>query len=381
MSLIPVILSGGTGTRLWPLSLPHEPKQFLDLGLASGEGEGHSLIQETVLRLQHLNDSIGGFKTGVQCLEPLIVCNQDHRFLVSENMRKINCKPLSIILEPVGRNTAPALAISAWRALQEKQDAVLLVMPSDHLIQDNVAFYEAIEKAWPQAVAGKLMTFGIVPDSPKTGYGYIQKGDSLGEEGVYRLFQFVEKPELKKAEEYLASGDYFWNSGIFLFRADAFLEALENHAPALFSACQKAFEKGHEGDDYYVLDEASFSESPSDSIDYAVMEKTDKAGVVSVDMGWNDVGSWQSIWEVGAKDEYHNVAQGNVRLESTQNCLIYANGSASKTVALIGVSNLILVDTEEALLVCHRDSEQKVKQMANDLNQNQNKKRKQHVES
>ncbi len=366
MNLIPVILSGGTGTRLWPLSLPHEPKQFLNLGVSSDDQASRSLIQETVCRLDRLTRQIEGIKVS----EPLVVCNEAHRFLVSEHMRAIHHKPLSIILEPAGRNTAPAVAIAALKAMETDPDALLLIMPSDHLIQNQTAFYEAIEKALSPAQSGDLMTFGIVPDSPRTGYGYIQKGQPLGENGVYQIKQFVEKPDREKAEDYLASGDYFWNSGIFLFRADVFLRELKTYNEPMLLACQQAFSQGHEGEDYTHLDSNSFLQSPSDSIDYAVMEKTENAGVVPVDMNWNDVGSWQSLWDIGKKDHQQNVVKGQALLESTHGCLVYNQGhSDEKPLVLIGVSDLILVHTDDAMLVCHRNAEQKVKAVSSQLNQ------------
>jgi mannose-1-phosphate guanylyltransferase/mannose-6-phosphate isomerase len=344
MSLYPVILSGGSGTRLWPLSRTALPKQLLPLASEL------TLVQETVLRLDGLADVAA----------PLIVCNEEHRFLIAEQMREIGIAPLGIYLEPVGRNTAPAAAVAALVLTRRDADAVMLLLPADHLIRDVSAFHAAVGEGLKAARAGHLVTFGIVPDSPHTGYGYIQRGGTLAETQAYRVARFVEKPDLASAETFLASGDYYWNSGMFLFPAQRFLEELRALRPELVSACEAALEQGRRDLDFHRLDRAAFEACPADSIDYAVMEHTPHAAVVPADMGWNDIGAWSALWEVGEKDASGNVSRGDVYLEGVRDSYVRAE---SRMIAAIGVRDLIIVETADAVLVADRARTQDVKKV------------------
>jgi len=348
MSLYPVILSGGSGTRLWPMSRAALPKQLLPL---AGE---KSMVQETVLRLAGLPD----------CGAPMVVCNNDHRFLIAEQMREIDITPLGIFLEPVGRNTAPAAAVAALRLLADDPDAVMLLLPADHLIRNVPAFHAAIAEGMKAVAAGYLVTFGIVPDSPETGYGYIQRGDALDSNQARKVARFVEKPNREKAEAFLASGDYFWNSGMFLFRCAQFIEELKTHRPDMVTACEAALKVGGSDLDFCRLGKAEFEACPSDSIDYAVMERTTHAAVVPADIGWNDIGAWSALWDVGAKDSAGNVSRGDVYLNGVANSLVRAE---SRMVAAIGVENLIIVETADAVLVADRSRAQDVKKVVDHL--------------
>jgi len=336
--IIPVILSGGTGSRLWPLSREVYPKQLLPLV------NERTMLQNTVLRVQ-----------GIPALAaPMVVCNEEHRFMVAEQLRQLGIQPQSVILEPVGRNTAPAVAVAALKAL-ECDDPLLLVLPADHIIRNEAAFREAVARVADEAAAGKLATFGILPTHPETGYGYIraEAGDS-----VSPVQAFVEKPDLQTAREYLETGGYYWNSGMFLFRASTFLRELERFRPEIPGACREALERASQDLDFLRLDREAFARCPSDSVDYAVMEHTREAVVAPLDVGWNDVGAWSALWEVGERDADGNVAHGDVLTEQTRNCYLRAG---SRLLATVGVEDLVVVETPDAVLVAHRDRVQDVK--------------------
>ena len=340
----PVILSGGSGSRLWPLSRAAYPKQLLALT------SKRSLLQETLLRLQ-----------GLPALAaPLMVCNHEHRFLVAEQMREIEVAPQVLMLEPLGRNTAPAIAVAALYLAARDPEALLLVLASDHVIADVSAFHECVAQAVEVAQTGQLTTFGIVPTAPETGYGYIERGAPLNENGAYKVERFVEKPDAATAEAYLASGDYFWNSGMFVFPATQLLQELENFHPEILSACREALDKAYSDLDFYRLHEESFAACPSLSIDYAVMEKTAHAAVVPSNMGWSDVGSWSALWDHQPKDENGNVTRGETFMHDTRNCYINAD---KRFVATVGVENLIIAETTDAILIAHKDHAQDVKKV------------------
>lgn len=352
--IVPVILSGGAGTRLWPLSRELYPKQLLPL-----VGE-RTMLQETACRLGGLEDLSA----------PVVVCNESHRFLVAEQLRAVGHPPSAILLEPVGRNTAPAVAVAAMQAMAEGYDPVLLVLPADHVIRDADALCTAISSAKPLAVQGKLITFGIVPTAPETGYGYIRADRACPlntKDGVrgtgdtaYAVAQFVEKPDLATAQHYLESGDYYWNSGMFMFLASVFLEELERVSPTMVAACRKSLQGARDDFDFLRLEKDAFCACPSDSIDYAVMEKTTSAAVVPLDAGWSDVGSWSALWEIGEKDGDDNVLCGEALLKDTRNCYVRAQG---RMVAAIGMQDHIIVETADAVLVAHRDKVQDVKEI------------------
>ena len=345
--LIPVILSGGSGTRLWPLSRESHPKQFLPL---LGD---RSLLQMTFLRLQGLPGADA----------PLVVANEEHRFMVAEQLRLVGARPSALILEPVGRNTAPAIAVAALKAMDGGADPVLLVLPSDHVIGDEAAFRAAVLQALPAAEAGSLVTFGIVPTAPETGYGYIDAGPG---EGVRPVRRFVEKPDAATAEGYLASGSYFWNSGMFAFRASRYIEELQKTQPRMVELAREALAGATRDADFLRLDKAAFSRCPADSIDYAVMEKTDRAAVLPIDVGWNDVGSWSALWAVVEQDGQGNAHRGDVLARDCRNTLAISD---KRLVALIGLSDLVVVDTDDAVLVAHKDRVQEVKEIVATLKQ------------
>ncbi|MBZ9566135.1 mannose-1-phosphate guanylyltransferase/mannose-6-phosphate isomerase [Modicisalibacter tunisiensis] len=346
--IIPVVLSGGSGSRLWPVSREHYPKQFLKLN-----SEKHSLLQETVLRLKGLSD----------CRDPIVVCNDQHRFLVAEQLGSLGISSSRILLEPVGRNTAPALALAAMAALETAEDPVLLVMPADHVITDVVAFQTAVKQGLELVEGGDLVTFGIQPDSPNTGYGYIHKGDPRA--GGYGVSAFVEKPDIKRAKAYLESGEYLWNSGIFLFRAGLYLAELAEHANDILQCCETAYHGRHEDLDFLRIEGASFAECRSDSIDYAVMEKTRRAAVIPMDPGWSDIGAWDALYALKASDANGgNAVQGDVLLHEAHGNYIR---SESRLVAAVGVDDLIIVETDDAVLVADRSRAQDTKQIVNAL--------------
>lgn len=340
MKLIPVLLSGGSGTRLWPLSREAYPKQFLPLAGTQ------TMLQATWARVRDLGGAA-----------PLVVANEEHRFMVAEQLRETGCTPAALILEPVGRNTAPAIAVAALQALTGGEDALLLVLPSDHVIRDEDGFHAAVRAALPAAEQGALVTFGIVPDAPETGYGYIKAAPG---EGVRAVERFVEKPDRATAERYLAAGGYYWNSGMFLFRAGRFLEELERLQPAMLAACREALAKARRDVDFLRLDKAAFAACPADSIDYAVMEKTAHAAVLPVNLGWSDVGSWSALWAVAVRDAAGNAHRGDVIALDCRDT--YAWGER-RLIALIGLDDVVVVDTDDALLVARKDRVQQVKEI------------------
>ena len=335
---VPVLLSGGSGTRLWPLSREAYPKQFLPL---LGE---LSLLQRTWQRLD-----------GLDCSPPLVVANEEHRFMVAEQMQRVGATPSTLILEPVGRNTAPAIAVAALQAMSDGSDPVLLVLPSDHLIADEAGFRVAVLAALPAAESGALVTFGIVPTAPETGYGYIKAAPG---DGVRAVECFVEKPDLATAEAYLASGEYFWNSGMFAFRASRYLEELGRSRPDILEHARAALAKARRDVDFLRLDKEAFAACPSDSIDYAVMEKTSAAKVLPIAVGWSDIGSWSALWAMVEQDGDGNAHRGDVIAEDCRNTLVFAEG---RLVALLGLDDIVVVDTDDAVLVAHKDRVQQVK--------------------
>jgi mannose-1-phosphate guanylyltransferase len=332
-----VIMAGGSGTRLWPLSRAAHPKQFLAL-----HGDD-TMLQATFKRLD-----------GLDIQSSVTICNEEHRFFVAEQLREID-RLGSIILEPVGRNTAPAIALAALSS-PEGEDPLLLVLAADHVIQDEAAFTKTVMDAIPLAESGKLVTFGIVAHEPNTGYGYIKKGES--QSPGFTVDAFVEKPSSEVAKGYLESGDYFWNSGMFLFKASRYLEELKKHCPDIYEACQLSMKDISKDNDFLRVNEAVFSPCPSDSIDYAVMEKTDDAVVVPMDAGWSDIGSWSSLWDVSEKDSNGNVVFGDVILHDVNSSYVRSDG---KLVAAIGVDDLVIVSTKDVLVVAHKNSVQDVK--------------------
>ena len=355
MDLIPVVLSGGSGTRLWPISREKYPKQLLPL-----VGD-LSMLQATVGRLDGIPD----------LLEPLVVCNEEHRFVVSEQVRLLG-KQATVILEPLGRNTAPALTLAALWASRGGADPVLIVMPADHVIAQGEAFRNSVMRAVRLAGQGRAVTFGVTPDCPETGYGYIQQGLPLDEgSGAFQLARFVEKPDRATAQAYLDSGDYLWNSGIFVMRTSTWLAALAVCRPDVLAACQAALADASEDGDFVRLDRAAFEKCPSDSIDYAVMERLSagQAGlpasaVIPLTAGWSDVGAWDALWKVLPKCESGNATRGDVMLEDCRNTLVV---SESRLVACVGLSNLVVVETDDAVLVAHHDATQDVKKIVDRL--------------
>jgi mannose-1-phosphate guanylyltransferase/mannose-6-phosphate isomerase len=350
--LIPVILSGGAGTRLWPLSRELHPKQLLPLVSA------RTMLQETVARLAGVPDLAA----------PVVVCNDSHRFMVAEQLRELRIPASAIVLEPLGRNTAPAVAVAALVALGRgtpvtaalaagaNADPVLLVLPADHVIRDVQAFQSAVATGRQAADAGRLVTFGVVPSRPETGYGYIRRAP--GEGPVYPVARFVEKPDEATAEGYVRSGEYYWNSGMFMFRARTYLEELGRHAPAILAACEAAIAAASRDLDFTRLPAAEFGACPSDSIDYAVMEKTAAAVVVPLDVGWSDVGSWSALADALPTDEQGNVTSGDVIAEATSGCYLH---STSRLIAAVGLEDHVVVETKDAVLVAPRDRVQDVK--------------------
>jgi mannose-1-phosphate guanylyltransferase/mannose-6-phosphate isomerase len=350
MKIIPVILSGGSGTRLWPLSRKQYPKQYLPL-----VGD-NTMLQETILRLSGLGN----------LTEPIIICNADHRFLVAEQCQQINIKDPIILLEPVGRNTAPAIAAAALQSLKKTDNAVLLVLSADHVIQDVDAFHQAINIASQQAKEGKLATFGIVPTDANTGYGYIRSSKE-NIDGAYKVEEFVEKPDLQTAKTYLEHGNYLWNSGMFMFKADTLIGELTTHSPEIVTSVNDAVNNAMKDLDFIRLDKQSFESSPSDSIDYALMEKSNNVVVVPLDAQWNDIGAWSALHDIGTKDTNGNVIKGDVITQDTTNTYINAN---HHMVATIGVDNLIIVDTPDATFIAAQDKAQEVKSIVESLQAN-----------
>ncbi len=346
--LQPVLLSGGSGTRLWPLSREAYPKQFLAL-----VGED-TMLQATWRRVAELAD-----------MAPIVVAGEDHRFLVAEQLRQIGAPTPDIVLEPLGRNTAPAIAAAAMQAMQSGEDPLLLVLPSDHVVRDEVAFRAAVCRAMPDAETGALVTFGIVPDAPETGFGYIEADKASVDQvdGVHHVLRFVEKPDAVTAQVYVDAGSYYWNSGMFLFRASRYLEELQRFRPDIVASVRAAFDAAQRDGDFIRLDKDAFAACPPDSIDYAVMEKTDKASVLPVDIGWNDVGSWSALWDVSEQDADGNARHGDVIAIDSRNSYAYAR----RLVALVGVDDLVVVETDDAVLVAHKDKVQQVKEVVAQL--------------
>ncbi|MGV7210628.1 mannose-1-phosphate guanylyltransferase/mannose-6-phosphate isomerase [Oxalobacteraceae bacterium A2-2] len=346
MNIYPVILSGGAGTRLWPLSRAALPKQLLPLV------SDKSMLQETLLRL----------RGAARLCAPLVVCGQEHRFLVAEQLREIAVEPHAILLEPVGRNTAPAVAAAAAYLRASDPGALMLVLPADHVITDTAAFLGVIAQAAPLAQEGALATFGIVPTAPETGYGYIQGGAARG--AGYRVDRFVEKPDQATARQFLEAGNFLWNSGMFLFRADRYLDELGRLQPVMAERATTAVSAGYRDLDFCRLNEEAFSACPSDSIDYAVMEHTGDAVVVPADIGWSDVGSWSALREVLPADANGNVTRGDVYLDQVSGSLVRAE---SRIVAVVGLQDVVVVETSDAVLVAHKDQVQRVKQVVEHL--------------
>ena len=352
--IVPVILSGGSGSRLWPMSRAHYPKQLLPLVTEQ------TLLQDTVSRL----DGLGEHNGELEVADPVVVCNEEHRFFVAEQLRELGRTSGRIVLEPVGRNTAPALTLAALTVVQSRPDAVLLVMPADHVIRDAKAFHAAVRLGARLAADHYLTTFGITPDRPETGYGYIRVGEPVGE-GAAEIAAFVEKPDEDTARAYLASGDYLWNSGMFMMTAGDWMQAIETLQPGMAACVKKAWEAGEADRDFYRIPAERFADCPADSIDYAVMEKVAeqpvadlRAAVIPLDAGWSDVGAWSSLWEVGEKDERGNVTRGDVFTHDANNCLVYSENSH---VAAIGLDDVVIVETADAVLVTHQQRAQDVK--------------------
>ncbi|CAI0773794.1 Mannose-1-phosphate guanylyltransferase 1 [Serratia liquefaciens] len=348
--LIPVVMAGGTGSRLWPLSRESFPKQFLSI-----DDSGFSLLQQTLQRLSGLD--------GVEVAAPLVICNENHRFLVAEQLREIDQLATNIILEPVGRNTAPAVALAAHLAAEEDEDSMLLVLAADHLITKVENFHAAIKTAIMHATENNLVTFGIIPGHPETGYGYIKRGTALSSQ-CFKVDAFVEKPCLEKATEYLASGEFSWNSGMFMFKTAKFLQELQQFSPEIFSTTQQSVVDSQRDMNFIRVDQEIFKHCPSDSIDYAVMEKTRDAVVIPIDAGWSDVGSWTSLWDVSEKDALGNVNLGEIISIDSNNNYISSDGAL---VATIGLDDLIVINTNDALLISTKDRVQDVKKVVDEL--------------
>ncbi|ADZ41996.1 TPA: mannose-1-phosphate guanylyltransferase/mannose-6-phosphate isomerase [Yersinia enterocolitica] len=360
--LLPVIMAGGTGSRLWPMSRELYPKQFLRLHGVN------SMLQETVNRLE-----------GISVREPVVICNEEHRFLVAEQLRQINKLSHNIILEPVGRNTAPAIALAALNAVSQGDDPIMLVLAADHIINDCDAFHQAVRDALPFAERGSLVTFGIVPTGPETGYGYIQRGEVTVNElsEAFKVKRFVEKPDTETAEQYISSDEYYWNSGMFMFRAKRYIQELEKFRPDILDACKAAMKDSDSDKDFITIDKDKFSACPDESIDYAVMEQTSNAVVVPLDAGWSDVGSWSALWDVSSKDKSGNSVTGDTFLHDTQNCYINTD---EKLVAAVGVDNLVIVSTKDAVLVVDKSKVQDVKKIVEHLKQTKRSEYRRHRE-
>ena len=364
--IVPLILSGGAGTRLWPLSREMYPKQFLPLV------GNQTMLQNTITRLAGV----------AELASPIVVCNENHRFMVAEQLRQVDSCAAAIILEPVGRNTAPAVAVAALRVLAAGDDPIFLVLPADHVIKDAATLCRTVEAAVPHARAGKLITFGVVPTGPETGYGYIKAGaplsppspqntdsrspipDSRIPTAAFTVARFVEKPDLATAQGYVASGEYYWNSGMFMFQASRYLQELEKFSPGMVAACRQACDGAVADLDFVRLDADAFARCPADSIDYAVMEKTAAAVVIPLDAGWSDVGSWSALREVGELDGQGNLVYGDVLTKDVNNCYLHAE---SRLLAAVGVTDHVVVETADAVLVVHKDRVQDVKEIVQQL--------------
>ena len=343
--IVPIILSGGSGTRLWPLSRKLHPKQFIDLV------NDTTLFQDTILRLPK------------DTANPLIICNEEHRFLAAEQLRQIDKESNGIILEPIGRNTAPAIALAALKFVNNGEDPLLLVLSADHLIQNIDAFHQSIKVAEKLAENNKLVTFGIVPDKAETGYGYI-KANIDNTADYYKIQSFTEKPNEEDAKKYLDSGNYLWNSGMFMFKASIYLQELEKFEPEILASCKKSCQTEYKDKDFIRLNNDEFRQCPEQSIDYGVMEHTEGAMVVPLDANWSDIGSWDALWNAKNKDKNGNVSEGDVILDEVKNTYAY---SSNRLVSVIGVSDLVIIDTQDALLVADKKYSQNIKNIVNRL--------------
>ena len=347
--ILPVIMAGGSGTRLWPLSRGNYPKQFLTL---TGE---HTMLQSTLNRLSGLAHS-----------PAMLICNEEHRFIAAEQVRQLDVEHSGIFLEPVGRNTAPAIALAAFKAIEQGDDPLLLVLAADHIINDTAAFQHCVNQAAELAKQDKLVTFGIVGNKPETGYGYIKRGEQY--QTGYVVDSFVEKPDADTAEAYIASGEYYWNSGMFLFKASRYLDELKAFRPDIYAACEKAMQIQNDDMDFVRVDKTAFEACPDESVDYAVMEQTKDAVVVPMDTGWSDVGGFTALWEVSEQDENGNAFTGDVKAVDTKNTLVFGE---DKLVAIVGVEDLVIVNTKDAVLVAHKNESQKVKAIVQQLKDEQ----------
>jgi mannose-1-phosphate guanylyltransferase len=346
--IVPIILSGGSGTRLWPLSRKLHPKQFIDLV------NDTTLFQDTILRLPK------------DAANPLIICNEEHRFLAAEQLRQINKESNGIILEPIGKNTAPAIALAALKFINNGEDPLLLVLSADHLIQNINTFHQSIKIAEKLAEKDKLVTFGIVPDKAETGYGYI-KANIDNTADYYKIQSFTEKPNQEDAQKYLDSGNYLWNSGMFMFKASVYLQELEKFEPEILSSCKKSCQTEYKDKDFIRLNNDEFYQCPEQSVDYAVMEYTKDGVVVPLDANWSDIGSWNALWDAKNKDKDGNVSEGDVILDGVKNTYTY---SSNRLVSVIGISDLVIVDTQDALLVADKKYSQNIKNIVNQLKKN-----------
>ncbi len=353
--ILPIIMAGGSGTRLWPFSRQLFPKQFLTLN------GNNSMLQNTAQRLK-----------GIKHQPPLVICNEEHRFTVAEQFRLNHIANSGILLEPVGRNTAPAVALAAFNAIKSGEDPLLLVLAADHVIENEVAFCQAVNMASEHASKGKLVTFGIVPTAAETGYGYIKRGDAIDvandvaiNKNGFNVAEFVEKPNLSTAQQYLENGDYYWNSGMFLFKASRYLAELKQYRLDIYTACERAVADIQIDADFVRVNKQAFAACPDDSIDYAVMEKTDAACVVPLDAGWSDVGSWSSLWETAKqKDAQNNVVIGDAILDGVTNSYI---NSEQRLISVVGLDDVVVVETKDAVLVAHKDKVQDIKNVVNQL--------------
>lgn len=349
--ITPVVLCGGLGSRLWPLSRSIHPKQLLPLV------DSFSMLQNTLLRARRLDEA---------CI-PIVICNNEHRFIVAEQLLEVGFQKAHIFLEPVGKNTAPAITIAALHVDRQKKDPILLVMPADHVIADNALLAESIQAGAALAEAGKLVTFGVVPNKPETGYGYIKRGNQLLNQAGFEVAQFVEKPDLKKAQSYLATGEYYWNSGIFMFRASTYLNALRDFAPDILAGCTAVFDHITTDLDFSRLGE-QFQDIRSESIDFAVMEKAKNIAVVPLQSDWSDVGSWDALWEIGIKDTDGNVIKGQVFTEQVSNSYLRAE---KRLLAVVGLSDIAVIETPDAILVAHKQNCQEIKSIVTQLKTHQ----------
>ncbi|WP_426357579.1 mannose-1-phosphate guanylyltransferase/mannose-6-phosphate isomerase [Pseudocolwellia sp. HL-MZ19] len=359
--ILPVIMAGGSGTRLWPLSRSNYPKQFLALGC--GNDHSQTMLQQTISRLNGLGNA--------PCM---LICNEEHRFIAAEQVRTLGAEHGGIFLEPVGRNTAPAIALAAIHALEtakDGEDPVLLVLAADHVISDEAAFQTSVKQAYEHAKNDKLVTFGIVANSPETGYGYIKRGSAVSDD-AFLVSSFVEKPNLETAKGYVDSGEYYWNSGMFMFKASQYVDVLKKYNPAIYDACVKAMQVQNQDMDFVRVDKNAFMQCPDDSIDYAVMEplcaeNNSDVVVVPMDAGWNDVGGFAALLEVSKQDENGNAFTGDVESVDTHNTLVI---SEDKLVTTVGVKDLVVINTKDAVLVAHKDEAQHVKTIVNKLKEN-----------